>query len=93
VLDHAEAAATLPDATREGLRELRAKLGEPHPVLFRLMTLPNIAQTMPDWAVLRVVIPGLQPIHGHHHLPHLGGTLWGKRPPADYDSIAPHPMP
>lgn len=81
------------DARAEGLPELRARLGPARPILFRIMTPPSIAQTMPDWMVLRVVIPGLQPIHGHHALPHLGGQLWGTAPPSAYDSLPPHPMP
>jgi ribosomal protein S12 methylthiotransferase accessory factor len=77
----------------EGLSALRARLGPGRPILFRSMTPPTIAQTLPDWLVLKVVIPGLQPIHGDHRLPHLGGSLWGDAPIADYGRIPPHPMP
>ena len=31
------------------------------------------------WHVLRVMVPGLQPLHGNHLLPHLGGPLWAPR--------------
>lgn len=81
------------DDSVETLSVLRERLGSNRPVLFRIMTPPNVAQTMPEWTVLRVVIPGLQPIHGHHELAHLGGALWGAAPITDYARIPPHPMP
>lgn len=64
----------------------------PHTALFRLMTPPPISEAGLDWAVVRVVIPGLQPLHGDHTLPYLGGRLWGKRAIEDYTSIPPHPF-
>lgn len=45
-----------------------------------------------DWLVLRVVIPGLQPLHGDHRLPFLGGPLWQPRPCSDWASVPPHPF-
>ncbi len=40
-------------------------------VLARWLTTPDIQQL--GWHVVRVLIPGLQPLHGHHRWPHLGG--------------------
>lgn len=40
-------------------------------VLARWLTTPDIQQL--GWHVVRVLIPGLQPLHGHHGWPHLGG--------------------
>ena len=70
---------------------LRARLGPERPVLFRIMTPPGIAQEHPDWIVVRVVVPGLQPLHGNHAFPHLGGPLW-KAPTPDWISTLPHPF-
>jgi len=70
---------------------LRERLGPERPVLFRLLTPPAIAQEHPDWIVLRVVVPGLQPLHGHDAWPHLGGPLW-KGSPDDWRSMPPHPF-
>jgi hypothetical protein len=46
-----------------------------------------------DWLVLRVVVPGLQPLHGNHALAHLGGPLWAPRGLAEWRDVPPHPMP
>ena len=75
----------------ETLPELRERLGPDRPVLVRNLTPPAIAQEYPDWRVLRVVVPGLQPLHGNHAWPHLGGPLW-KRPVSDWISMPPHPF-
>lgn len=58
------------------------------PVLFRAMTPPALT----GWSVLRVMVPGLQPLHGDHHLPFLGGPLWGDRPIAAWADVPPHPF-
>ncbi|MBI3267602.1 MAG: YcaO-like family protein [Planctomycetes bacterium] len=76
----------------EGLDELRARLGVRQPVLFRNVTPPSIAGAAPEWYVLKVVVPGLQPLHGHHHLPHLGGSLWAPRGWAAWQDVLPHPF-
>lgn len=78
-------------AVGETLAELSSRL--PHPPLFRFMTPPQLAEKGLDWAVIRVMVPGLQPLHGDHHLPFLGGRLWGERPVSDYMDIPPHPFP
>jgi hypothetical protein len=76
----------------EPLSTLIERLGPERPVLFRLMTPPGIAAEEPGWAVLRVAVPGLQPMHGDHLFPFLGGPLWG-RPVEDWRMMAPHPFP
>ena len=57
------------------------------------MTPPGIAQAQLGWYVLRVVVPGLQPLHGDHRLPHLGGPLWAPRGLHDWAGMPPHPFP
>jgi len=76
----------------EGLTELNEKLGPDRPVLFRNLSPPGLALQFPEWHVLRVLIPGLQPLHGDHRLPFLGGPLWQPRRPADWRSVPPHPF-
>lgn len=77
------------DPPREGIRELQA--GLPGPVLFRNLTPIGFLSDGCDWWVLRVVVPGLQPLHGHHLLPFLGGPMWQPRTWADWQSMPPHP--
>ena len=44
-------------------------------VLLRDLTTPDVAEL--GLSVVRAVCPGLQPLHGNHHLPFLGrGRLW-----------------
>jgi ribosomal protein S12 methylthiotransferase accessory factor len=76
----------------EPLAALVRRLGEARPPLFRLMTPPALAQHGLDWVVVRVMIPGLQPMHGDHALPFLGGPCWGGRPLAAWATIPPHPF-
>jgi ribosomal protein S12 methylthiotransferase accessory factor YcaO len=93
VLERARPPTTDPGSEQtETLSELRGKLGDSRPILFRNLTPPGLAAQFPEWLVLRVVIPGLQPLHGHHQLPFLGGTLWGLRPCSAWASIPPHPF-
>jgi len=77
----------------ELLADLVERLGPDRPVLFRLLTPPGIAAEGLDWVVLKVVVPGLQPMHGDHLLPFLGGPLWAPRCLADWRSMPPHPFP
>jgi ribosomal protein S12 methylthiotransferase accessory factor len=77
----------------EGLAALAERLGPDRPVLFRNLTPPGLASEGLDWLVLRVVVPGLQPLHGHHRFPHLGGPLWAPRGLAEYAAVPPHPFP
>ena len=76
----------------EDLARLIERLGPDRPVLFRNLTPPAVAQGPRDWYVLRVVVPGLQPMHGDHWLPFLGGPLWRPRGVADWASLPPHPF-
>lgn len=76
------------DTTEEGLSRLRERVGRP--ILFRLMTPAGLERR---WLVVRVLIPGTQPLHGHHRLPFLGGPLWGGRPLAEWANVPPHPFP
>ncbi len=80
-------------AGEETVASLAARLGPDRPVLFRSMTAPPLATEGLGWHVLRVVVPGLQPLHGSHLLPHLGGPLWAPRGLADWQKMLPHPMP
>lgn len=83
-----------PDAGRtEGVTELAARLGPERPVLFRNLTPPGLAVERLGWYVLRVLVPGLQPLHGHHALPFLGGPLWAPRGWTDWANMPPHPFP
>jgi hypothetical protein len=93
VLERAAPPSSDPDVDQtEELAALRAKLGGTRPILFRNLTPPGLAAQLPEWEVLRVVIPGLQPLHGDHRLPFLGGPLWGSRPCGDWVSVPPHPF-
>jgi ribosomal protein S12 methylthiotransferase accessory factor len=78
-------------AAAEPLDLLRERLGPGRPVLFRLMTPPVLAPEHLEWTVLRVLVPGLQPLHGNDRWPQLGGPLWS-RPLGDWPSIPPHPF-
>jgi ribosomal protein S12 methylthiotransferase accessory factor len=93
ILEQAGPPAADDEAERsEGVAELRARLGEDRPILFRNLTPPGLAGPFPGWLVLRVVVPGLQPLHGDHRLPFLGGPLWGTRPCSDWAAMPPHPF-
>ncbi|MBI4862940.1 MAG: YcaO-like family protein [Candidatus Riflebacteria bacterium] len=85
-----------PDGAGEGdeepLAALASRLGPERPILFRSVTPPALASELRDWYVLRVVVPGLQPLHGNHLLPHLGGPLWAPRGVEEWASMPPHPF-
>jgi ribosomal protein S12 methylthiotransferase accessory factor len=83
--------ATVADC--ETLERLVDRLGADHPVLFRSMTPPALASQRLGWLVVRVVVPGLQPMHGDHALAHLGGPLWAPRGLLDWRGVPPHPFP
>jgi len=93
VLECAGPPVSEPKAERtERLAELLANLGPERPVLFRNLTPPGLAAHFPEWVVWRVVIPGLQPLHGDHRLPFLGGPLWRPRRVAEWAGVPPHPF-
>lgn len=77
----------------ENLNSISERLGKDRQVLFRAMTPPAIAQEFRDWHVLKVVVPGLQPLHGSHDFPFLGGELWKPRGLSEWKSSPPHPFP
>src|SRR4029077_18523411 len=81
VLDRACAAETPAQEDRaESGPVLPERLGPGRRVLFRQLTPPPLAAEGLGWVVLRVLVPGLQPLHGHHGFPFLGGPLWAPRP-------------
>jgi ribosomal protein S12 methylthiotransferase accessory factor len=93
VLEHARR----PDSTGgndawEGLSALCERLGPDRPVLFRNLTPGGLVEVFLGWVVFRVLVPGLQPLHGDHRLPFLGGPLWTPRRAADWALIPPHPF-
>lgn len=88
---HRASAPEGPAGGVETLGVLRERLGAAHPVLIRIMTPPFVAQEWGGWSVLRVVVPGLQPLHGNDAWPHLGGPLWTK-PTTDWPTTMPHPF-
>jgi ribosomal protein S12 methylthiotransferase accessory factor YcaO len=81
------------EAVREGRPALAERLGAGRPVLFRQLTPPPLSAEGLGWVVLRVLVPGLQPLHGHHGYPFLGGPLWRPRGLGDWDRVSPHPFP
>jgi ribosomal protein S12 methylthiotransferase accessory factor len=83
----------LKDEAVEDCAALVVRLGSDRPVLFRNVTPPAVAQEVGDWYVLKVLVPGLQPLHGDSRYPHLGGALWAPRRAADWDTLPPHPFP
>jgi ribosomal protein S12 methylthiotransferase accessory factor len=67
-----------------------------HRMIARLPSLAIRHATPPalidrGYAVARVVIPELQPLHGDHRFPFLGGPLW-RRPIEAWPTIPPHPF-
>lgn len=85
---------TQDDATgEEHFSDLAARFGPSRPILFRLMTPLCAAHTDPPWVVVKVVIPGLQPLHGNHAFPFLGGPLWAPRGLDEWRTMPPHPFP
>ena len=66
---------------------------EPQYKVIRNLTPPSLASERMGWCVLRVLVPGLQPLHGHHALPFLGGPLWLPRTWKEWADMPPHPFP
>ena len=76
----------------ENLLAISDRLGPSRPILYRLTTPSMISALDPTWHVVKVVIPGLQPMHGAHQLPFLGGPHWAGRSWDDWSTITPHPF-
>jgi ribosomal protein S12 methylthiotransferase accessory factor len=93
VLHKARPRETDGDPGPEDMASLVDRLGMDRPVLFRLLTPPAIAAEIKDWLVLKVLVPGLQPLHGDDRFAHLGGPLWAPRTLTDWHDIPPHPFP
>jgi ribosomal protein S12 methylthiotransferase accessory factor len=83
-LEHADRVAD--DAEPETLAQLVARLPQ---TAFRHMTPPALVDR--GYTVMRVVVPELQPLHGDHRLPFLGGPLWN-RPLTAWATMPPHPF-
>jgi ribosomal protein S12 methylthiotransferase accessory factor len=76
----------------ESLPILCERLKE-HSVLVRNLTPPMLAGQGLDWRVVKVVVPGLQPLHGDERFAHLGGRLWSPRGVEAWSEAPPHPFP
>jgi ribosomal protein S12 methylthiotransferase accessory factor len=74
------------DAPPETFAQLVARVP---PLAFRLATPPALVDR--GHVVVRVIAPELQPLHGDHRLPFLGGPLWD-RPIAAWADMPPHPF-
>lgn len=97
-LDRTPLATALPSETTsshstEYLHTLVERLGVEHPVLFRHVTPASLGECTSGRVVVRALVPGLQPLHGNHSLPFLGGPLWRPRSLAEWQAMPPHPFP
>ena len=81
-----------PDERRrvEPLARLLERL--PHPPLFRLLTPPSVSHHAPGLVVVRVIAPGLVPLHADHRFAHLDVPFWRTRPLSEWDAHPPHPF-
>jgi ribosomal protein S12 methylthiotransferase accessory factor len=86
-------AATEETAPPEDLSVLSKRLQELSPVLVRSLTPPTLAQKGLDWRVVKVLVPGLQPLHADDRFAHLGGPLWLSRGLESWGQFPPHPFP
>jgi thiazole/oxazole-forming peptide maturase SagD family component len=86
----ASSGASHPD---ENLPVLCERLIEKHPVLVRNLTPPMLVGQRLDWRVVKVIVPGLQPLHGDERFAHLGGHLWLPRGLGEWSKVPPHPFP
>jgi ribosomal protein S12 methylthiotransferase accessory factor len=82
-------ASVPPDETLACLCE---QLGESHPPLVRNLTPPMLVGQGLAWRVVKVVVPGLQPLHGDDRFAHLGGPIWSPRGLAEWSQLPPHPF-
>jgi len=77
----------------ESLAVLCERLRESSPVLVRNLTPPMLAGKGLDWRVVKVTVPGLQPLHADDRFAHLGGQLWLPRALEEWSEAPPHPFP
>ncbi|MBA3501802.1 MAG: YcaO-like family protein [Myxococcota bacterium] len=85
VLANASRASHATGDAPESLASIIARLPK---AAFRHATPPALVDH--GYVVMRVIVPELQPLHGDHRLPFLGG-LWN-RPLADWATMPPHPF-
>jgi hypothetical protein len=77
----------------ENIDALCERLPKTHPVLVRNLTPPMLVGQGLDWRVVKVIVPGLQPLHGDERFAHLGGQLWLPRGLGEWSEAPPHPFP
>jgi hypothetical protein len=77
----------------ETLSLLCERLDESSPVLLRNLTPPMLVGDGLDWRVVKVIVLGLQPLHGDDRFAHLGGRLWLPRGIEEWSQAPPHPFP
>jgi ribosomal protein S12 methylthiotransferase accessory factor YcaO len=93
VLNVARPASEDPIPADENLSVLCERLASLGPVLVRNLTPPILLGHGLDWRVAKVIVPGLQPLHGDERFAHLGGHLWSQRPLDEWNKMPSHPFP
>lgn len=92
-LNRARQGSETTESSVESLALLCERLGETFPVLVRNLTPPMLTGEGMDWRVVKVIVPGLQPLHGDDRFAHLGGQLWLTRGLEEWRGVPPHPFP
>lgn len=92
-LNRARPASNERPSPDESLPVLCERFKKTSPVLVRNLTPPLLVGKEPGWQVAKVIVPGLQPLHGDDRLAHLGGPLWLPRGLGDWSEAPPHPFP
>jgi len=92
-LNLARPASKNPTLADENLSVLCERLAPLGPVLARHLTPPMVLGQGLDWRVTKVIVPGLQPLHGDDRFAHLGGRLWSPRSLDEWIKTPPHPFP
>jgi len=92
ILNQTRQATPPAEVLDESLPVLCARLKE-RPVLVRNLMPPMLAAQGLDWRVAKVVVPGLQPLHGDDRFAHLGGPLWLPRSLDEWNAMPTHPFP
>jgi ribosomal protein S12 methylthiotransferase accessory factor len=77
----------------ESLPVLCERLKEISPVLVRNLTPSMLAGKEKGWQIVKVIVPGMQPLHGDERFAHLGGPLWSPRGLGEWSEAPPHPFP
>ncbi len=92
-LPDAEDEATGREDRGEDLAALRAALGPGRPILVRDLTPRALAAGLGGIGVVRVLVPGLQPLYGDDLLAPLGGPMGARLGLAGLAALPPHPYP